>query len=220
LPQAGSQNCRKQPDLLPRAIAARGCLSTLFKGAIPMPIRKIDKPSAVTPTVPVAPRKRIRPIEPQEVTPPGDESPVPDTDASDTTEAAPKPPGEFEVGYGKPPAEYRFAKGRSGNPNGRPKGARGLNTMVREILLARIPVRTAKGVKRMTRLDAMLHKQTELAMKGDHRAIVQLLKVYAAAVPDTAPEHGSAQDESLSLTDEAILARFRAQILSNQGDDQ
>ena len=32
--------------------------------------------------------------------------------------------GKYLVGYGKPPAEHRFAKGRSGNPGGRPKGAK------------------------------------------------------------------------------------------------
>lgn len=32
--------------------------------------------------------------------------------------------GSYEVGYGKPPKEKRFKQGRSGNPQGRPKGAK------------------------------------------------------------------------------------------------
>lgn len=34
------------------------------------------------------------------------------------------PTDRYEVGYGKPPAETRFKPGQSGNPRGRPKGAR------------------------------------------------------------------------------------------------
>ncbi len=33
-----------------------------------------------------------------------------------------RPPGDYEVGYGRPPAETQFRKGTSGNRNGRPPG--------------------------------------------------------------------------------------------------
>ena len=39
------------------------------------------------------------------------------------TPLSPEPP-KYEIGYGRPPKTSRFQAGRSGDPKGRPKGAR------------------------------------------------------------------------------------------------
>ena len=41
---------------------------------------------------------------------------------------------DYEVGYGKPPKHSQFKKGRSGNPKGRPKGAKGFVASLKRVL--------------------------------------------------------------------------------------
>ena len=83
-----------------------------------------------------------------------------------------KPTGDYEVGYGRPPKHTRFKKGVSGNPKGRPKGAKGMRTIVREVLTAKVSVRTPAGVKRISKMEAMVHKQAEIGFTGNLRAII------------------------------------------------
>lgn len=44
---------------------------------------------------------------------------------------------KYTIGYGKPPAESRFQKGRSGNPGGRRRGTKPLITLMTEALSRR-----------------------------------------------------------------------------------
>src|SRR5262245_11040533 len=48
--------------------------------------------------------------------------------------------GDYDVGYGKPPVQSRFKRGQSGNPKGRPKGARNFSTDVKATLKAPVKV--------------------------------------------------------------------------------
>jgi hypothetical protein len=87
---------------------------------------------------------------------------------SDGTGAA-KP--DYEVGYGKPPVHSRFQKGQSGNPKGRKKGSKNLNTLVTELLDERIAVNTPAGRRNVSRVEMLLRKLIEIGAKGNPRAI-------------------------------------------------
>jgi hypothetical protein len=61
-------------------------------------------------------------------------------------------------------------------------------------------------------MEAVLHKVHELAMKGNARAIAELLKLYASAVPETTEGHeghGPQEDEALTEADLFVLEALR-----------
>lgn len=116
---------------------------------------------------------------------------------------------DYEIGYGKPPRHTRFRKGQSGNPRGRPKGSRNFATELDEILNAPVPV-TENGRKTQvsTRM-AVLLRLREKALKGDPRAIKEVLGLMQGH--ETTKE--AAQSERRLSRDELdILERFEAEI--------
>ncbi len=109
----------------------------------------------------------------------------------------------YEVGYGKPPKSTRFKPGKSGNPNGRPKGSRNFATDLRDVL--EMPVPISEGGKRttMSTQKAALMRLREKALKGDHRALERLLTLALAHDPG---EDSKIEQPRLSPEDQAILA--------------
>jgi hypothetical protein len=174
-----------------------------------MPIRPV-KPQGTTQAHTIMPpvRSRTRPVMQGKGNPPAPEV----TEPQQTKEEA-----GYAVGYGKPPVATRFKPGQSGNSKGRPKAAKGLGTIVRDTMTQKVAVRTPSGEKRISRIEAALHKTVELAMKGNPRALGQLIKLYADAVPEAkscvdAPELA----EDLTATDVAILEELRLMLLAEQ----
>ena len=100
---------------------------------------------------------------------------------ADAHESAEKHAEAFEVGYGRPPREHRFRPGRSGNPRGRPKGARNLGSVVAATLGERIAVTENGRRKRITKLEAAVKQLVNRAASGEARSMQLLLALVQAS---------------------------------------
>jgi hypothetical protein len=106
-----------------------------------------------------------------------------------------------DIGYGKPPKHRRFAKGRSGNPKGRPKGSKNFTTIFLDVGRQKIKV-TDNGVTReITKFEASAMQLLNKAASGDMRALntlVSWLRMFQEVVDDTgtrlAPQRLSVSD--------------------------
>ena len=76
--------------------------------------------------------------------------------------------GDYGVGYGKPPVEGRFEKGKSGNPGGRPRRTKSLASLLGEALSQRSRFPKEDGTW-MTRAEAIFATLTDAATGTDLR---------------------------------------------------
>jgi Family of unknown function (DUF5681) len=90
----------------------------------------------------------------------------------------PSPPSLFPdgaeeqepAGDREPPRSTRFRPGQSGNPRGRPKGARSLRGLVVSALGERIEAKENGRRRRITKLEAAVKQLVNRAANGDQRA--------------------------------------------------
>ena len=86
----------------------------------------------------------------------------------------------YDVGYRKPPLATRFQKGVSGNPRGRPKGARNLSTVVAAALNEKVLITENGRKRRISKFEAAVKQLVNRAAGGEARATQLLLGLIQA----------------------------------------
>jgi hypothetical protein len=117
----------------------------------------------------------------------------------------PRKPAAKKIGYGCPPEAYRFKRGQSGNPAGRPKGVKPLARLLEQALAQRTTVRVHGRSQKVTKLEAMTRRLADLAVEGDPR-ILRLLLGEIRLAEERANEEPAMQDVLTSADHEVIAA--------------
>lgn len=111
----------------------------------------------------------------------------------------------YEIGYGKPPRHMQFRKGQSGNPKGRPPGAKNTVTLLNEALDETVIVTENGRRKTITKKQAIVKQIVNKAAGGDYRAIQLLL---LNQIPLIEARLESSRAASVELTDEQYKQRW------------
>lgn len=115
--------------------------------------------------------------------------------------------GEYTVGYGRPPVASRFAPGKSGNPNGRPKKRQDVATILERTLDMRVKVTDGGKRHTISMREAIIRGLVNDAARRDPPALRLL---FALLTRHPADPDVSADESGLSPDDEAIVAGFLA----------
>jgi Family of unknown function (DUF5681) len=122
--------------------------------------------------------------------------------------------GDYEVGYGRPPRHTRFAKGQSGNPRGRPCGAKNFTTLLEEVLNEPVTVTENGGRRKVSKRRAIVTQLVNRSATADFRAIKLLFDIVRENERQTEP--ASPETAEFSEADEKVLAQLRSRFSKGQ----
>ena len=120
----------------------------------------------------------------------------------------------YEVGFAKPPRSRQFKPGESGNPAGRPRGAKNFATALEQELNARVIVTENGRRKRISKREVIAKHLVNKAASGDLKAIPLLLNEARAREQNPG---GAGPDEILDTPEDrrvldGIIARIRSSV--------
>jgi hypothetical protein len=83
--------------------------------------------------------------------------------------------GTYKVGKGRPPRWTRWKPGQSGNPKGRPKGAKNLATIFNDALNQIFEIQEQGKTRKITAREAIVRRVINEALKGNIKATAFVL---------------------------------------------
>lgn len=89
---------------------------------------------------------------------------------------------EYTVGYGKPPIEHQFPKGKSGNPNGRPRHPATFEACLNRQLSKKMKITENGHVRKETMLTIASKQLVNAIAKGDIEYMKLFAKYYAQII--------------------------------------
>ncbi|WP_425994975.1 DUF5681 domain-containing protein [Afipia sp. DC4300-2b1] len=113
-------------------------------------------------------------------------------------------PQKSKVGYRNPPKHGQFKKGQSGNAKGRPRGAKGIKTLLAKELGSRITIGADGQQRRVKRSEALIKGLVNDALRGKDRPRDTVLRMADQIEQDAQAR----QSRELSAEDQAILDRY------------
>ena len=111
----------------------------------------------------------------------------------------------YEIGKGRAPKATRRKPGQSGNPNGRPKGAKNPATMAKAELSRKVAATVSGRKRQMTVAEIAYRRLGDKAMAGDQKAFAFLLMLANNIEPS---ETGSTDSVTTPEQDLAIIADY------------
>ena len=106
------------------------------------------------------------------------------------------------VGYKRPPREHQFRPGQSGNPSGRPKGARNFKSELREELGELVTIRDGERDIQVSKQRALIKSLLSAAIDGNQRAAASVLAMCVRMLAD------GEEDEAIEGEDQEIVEAF------------
>lgn len=114
-----------------------------------------------------------------------------------------KPTGDYAVGWCKPPPDGQFKKGESGNPKGRPKGAKSNKTLFKENFETKQSLTLNGKAAKLTAMELSYKQIAQKASAGDIR-FIKLALALAAQFSENRTDVSTADLE----VDLALLEEF------------